>query len=343
MSDNRPIHEVHPELFHYTNADGLAGILRSQSLWGTHWQYLNDAGELRHFSEKLPYLLKAARIAVAEELARNRDDFKEWADSLGGIENIVDTEVQGLVELFQESVAHPDPAQQIFEFYVTSFCTPEGSFEEVRTHGLLSMWRCYGAGGYALVFDTAALVDLLTKEAKAWPARIELGDVGYSCDSSDVLDSRINALPELRKIFSETMFDSQDAFEKMLEPLMSCFTYYKHWAFAEEREVRLTTILNGERMRTINAQDGTTWRERERHNQCGAPRIHLFEDIGHRLPIKRVIVGPGPHKLVREGELRALLEELNLDIPVVLSNIPLRFSLTNGADEGASLPKMAVP
>jgi hypothetical protein len=41
------------------------------------------------------------------------------------------------------------------------------------------------------------------------------------------------------------MFDSQDAFEKMLEPLMSCFTYYKHWAFAEEREVRLTTILNG--------------------------------------------------------------------------------------------------
>lgn len=125
--------------------------------------------------------------------------------------------------------------------------------------------------------------------------------------------------------YSESKFDSQDAFERMLEPLTSCFTYYKHWAFAEEREVRLTTILNGERMRTIHAQEGTTWRERERHIQCGAPRIHLFEDIGHRLPIKRVIVGPGPHKAVREGELRALLEELNLDIPVALSNIPLRF------------------
>ena len=132
MPDNRPIQEFHPELFHYTGTDGLAGILRSQSLWGTHWQYLNDAGELRHFSEKLSPLLKESRIAVAEEFARNGDDFKEWADSLGGIESIVDEEVQGLVELFQESVAHPDPAKQIFEFYVTSFCTPEGAFEDAR-------------------------------------------------------------------------------------------------------------------------------------------------------------------------------------------------------------------
>ena len=81
------------------------------------------------------------------------------------------------------------------------------------------------------------------EEAKAWPAKMVLGDVGYSCDPPDVLDSRINALPELRKIFSESKFDSQDAFEKMLEPLTSCFTYYKHWAFAEEREVRLTSAL----------------------------------------------------------------------------------------------------
>jgi hypothetical protein len=327
MSNNRPIHEVHPKLFHYTSEDGLAGILRSQSLWGTHWQYLNDAGELQHFSEKLPDLLKASRIAEAEKFARNNYDFKEWADSLGGIENIVDTEVQELVKLFQESVAHPDPAKQIFEYYVTSFCTPEGSFEDVRTHGLLSMWRCYGAGGYALVLDTAALDSLLREEVKAWPAKIVLGDVGYSCDPPNVLDSRVNALPELRKIFSESTFDSQDAFETMLEPLTNCFTYYKHWAFAEEREVRLITTLNGERMRTIHAQKGTAWRER--HIQHGVPRIHLFEGIGRRLPIKRIIVGPGLDRAVCESKLRVLLEELNLNIPVALSNIPLRFKLTN--------------
>lgn len=309
MLDDRPVHEVHPELFHYTSAGGLAGILRSQSLWSTHWQYLNDAGELRHFSEKLPSLLKNERIAVAEEFARNR---------------LVDAEVQGLVQMFQDSVVPPDPTRQIFEFYVTSFCTPEGSFEEVRSHGLLSMWRCYGNGGYALVFDTAELDLLLRKEAKVWPSRIVFGDVGYSCDPPNVLDSRIAALPELRKKFSESMFDSQEAFEVILEPLLDCFIHYKHWAFAEEREVRLTTILNGEQIRAVGTKDGTTRRERERHNQDGVPRIHLLEGLGHRLPIKRVIVGPGPHQPAREAELRVLLEELKLDTPVVLSNIPLR-------------------
>lgn len=325
MLDDRPLDKVHPELFHYTSAEGLSGILRSQSLWGTHWQYLNDGGELQHFSRKLPSLLKDARIAAAEELARNRKDFKTWADSLGGVGNLVDSEVQGLAQVFHESVVHPDPTRQLFEFYVTSFCTPDGSFEEVRTHGLLSMWRCYGTGGYALVFDTAELDRLLRLETEAWPSKIELGDVGYSCDSPDVLDSRITALSELRNQFSSGIFDSPETLETVLAPLLSCFIHYKHWAFAEEREVRLTTILNGQQMRTVHAQEGTTWRERERHTQGGASRIHLFEGLGHRLPIRRIIVGPGPHQSTREAELRALLEILKLDIPVVLSNIPLRF------------------
>ena len=324
MLDDRPVHEVHPELLHYTNADGLMGILREQSLWSTHLHYLNDARELRHFSEKLPSLLKDVRIAAAEEFARNRIDFKEWAEAQGGIEELVDAEVQGLVQVFQDSVVPPDPTRQIFEFYVTSFCTPEGSFEEVRSHGLLSMWRCYGNGGYALVFDTAELDRLLREEAKVWPSRIVFGDVGYSCDPPNVLDSRIAALPELRKKFSESMFDSQEAFEVILEPLLDCFIHYKHWAFAEEREVRLTTILNGEQIRAVGMKDGATRRERERYNQDGVTRIHLLEGLGHRLPIKRVIVGPGSHQPEREAELRVLLEELKLDTPVVLSNIPLR-------------------
>ena len=325
MLDDRPLHKVHPELFHYTDTGGLTGILRSQSLWGTHWQSLNDRGELQYFSsKKLPSLLKTARLAAAEEFARNREDFKPWADAQGGIENLVDSEVLGLAQAFQESVTHPDPAQRIFEYYVTSFCTPEGAPDEARTHGLLSMWRYYGKGGYSLVFDTAELDCLLRLEEKAWSSRMELGEVGYSCDSPDVLDSRITALPKFREALSKSKFDSPEAFEPMLEPLLSCSIHYKHWAFAEEREVRLTTILNGRRMLAVDAQEGTTPREREHHTQCGASRIHLFEDLGRRLPITRIIVGPGCQQPAREAELRALLEKLNLKISVALSNIPLR-------------------
>jgi hypothetical protein len=32
-----------PTLFHYTDATGLLGILRSCSLWATHFQSLNDS------------------------------------------------------------------------------------------------------------------------------------------------------------------------------------------------------------------------------------------------------------------------------------------------------------
>jgi hypothetical protein len=324
--DDRPLHEVHPELFHYTDAVGLDGILRSQSLWGTHWQYLNDAGELRHFSEKLPSLLKSARIALAGELARNRNGFKEWAESQGGIEGLVDAEIQELVRVFQDSIVPSDPKQQIFEFYITSFCTPEGSFEEVRTHGLLSMWRGYANGGYALVFDTTKLDRLLRIEAEEWPSRMVLGDVGYSCDPPHELNSRITSFAELREKLSESSLDLPEAFEVLLEPLMDCFIHFKHWAFAEEREVRLTTILNGGHMRAVHEDDGTARRERERdrHVKDGKTHIHLFEGLGHRLPIKRVIVGPGADQPTRAAELSALLEELKLDIPMVLSNIPLR-------------------
>ena len=38
--------EEHPELFHYTSAADLQGLLRSQTLWATHAEYLNDAAEI---------------------------------------------------------------------------------------------------------------------------------------------------------------------------------------------------------------------------------------------------------------------------------------------------------
>src|ERR1035438_7607556 len=37
-----------PDLFHYTNATGLLGIVRSRSLWATHFQSMNDPSEMRY-------------------------------------------------------------------------------------------------------------------------------------------------------------------------------------------------------------------------------------------------------------------------------------------------------
>ena len=39
------VFEEYPSLFHYTTSAGLDGILTSQTLWCTHYKYLNDSQE----------------------------------------------------------------------------------------------------------------------------------------------------------------------------------------------------------------------------------------------------------------------------------------------------------
>jgi hypothetical protein len=51
-----------PELFHYTDMNGLGGILESNSLWGTHFSQLNDSTEVM-----------LLRLSMTERLASRLD------------------------------------------------------------------------------------------------------------------------------------------------------------------------------------------------------------------------------------------------------------------------------
>lgn len=331
MPSEHPVHEAHPELFHYTSVGGLDGILRSQCLWATDWRHLNDAKELEHFANVLPQLIKPGRVELVNQRVRQDDEFKRWVTANGGVELLCEEESRGLAKALLESVVNPDPKEQLLEFYVASLCTPEGAYEGVRTHGLLSQWRYYGQdGGYAIALDTAELDGLMRLENDRWKCRISLGDVGYSSDPLDVLESRIEALPSLLNAINVCKFDSAKNCEPLLDPLLQCFIHYKHWCFSDEREVRLVAVLNGPKMRKAHEEEGTAWLERERHYYNDVPRIHLFDGLEvserpHRLPITRILVGPGPGQRERETKLLALLDELHYEIPVTLSDMPIRF------------------
>jgi hypothetical protein len=41
--------DVHPALYHYMTLAGVQGIDTDQTLWATHWRYLNDAMEILMF------------------------------------------------------------------------------------------------------------------------------------------------------------------------------------------------------------------------------------------------------------------------------------------------------
>ncbi|EFD2622350.1 hypothetical protein CK189_005805, partial [Escherichia coli] len=36
------------KIYHYTDLNGLKGIIESGSLWATHFSFLNDSNELSH-------------------------------------------------------------------------------------------------------------------------------------------------------------------------------------------------------------------------------------------------------------------------------------------------------
>jgi hypothetical protein len=104
-------------LFHYTNADGLLGILSSRKFWATHMKYLNDSSELSYGSA-----LVADRIA---NLAKQYESVPQWKAFL--------------------DLAHMNrnAFEGFLEAYAICFCT-EGD--------LLSQWRGYGSsgGGYSI-------------------------------------------------------------------------------------------------------------------------------------------------------------------------------------------------
>ena len=320
--------EKHPELFHYTDFFGVVGILESQSLRATHWRCLNDKEEVKQFQELLPELLRSAFEREYNALAKTDKALKILVNNGASLNSIYRHDAEIWADLMYEALIDEEPNKRFFEVFITSFCTPDGDYKEVRNHGLLSQWRCYGKnGGYALVFDTEALLRLMRQEENAWKCVWSCGPVTYS---SEDLSQQFEALSDFKKALSTCNFRTNDSIEPILSPFLRCAAHYKHWAFFEEREVRLVIILNGKKMTEAFGNEGQrTLSSFSRENGTVVPCLNVFEglpsDRSFRLPIKRIIVGPGSEQLEREKKLKAFLAEKKYDIAVTCSEIPLRF------------------
>jgi hypothetical protein len=120
--------EATPErLYHYTDATGLLGIVRSGVIWASNAGFLNDSSELVH--------VKHVYGSVTEKLKDKYD--------LAGINNLLDA--LGRISI--------DIATQNYDVFVSCFCA---------TGDLLSQWRGYPpwGGGYAIGFSAARLPKL---------------------------------------------------------------------------------------------------------------------------------------------------------------------------------------
>lgn len=307
---NNPLHEEHPELTHYTTADGLKGIVESKTLWATHAGFLNDSEEVNgFFNNRLGIILKPElQMYVSESLEQCLSEFL---------------------------AALREAQEQTQDHYVTSFCTAED--EWVSQNGLLSQWRGYGQdGGYAIVFDTKGLDSLLRKDAGRYHDSEEtlvFGDVQYDQGIeglSFIRDEQVlNHVQSVRDSFAACL-KKEESWEdyKAFNSIAVLSTLWKHRGFKEEREVRIVVGEPSPKIQRELANEVTTpFRGIYAFPRDGivVPCIHLFEDQGlETFPIQRIIVGPHLDKVQRKKAVEILLKNHGIDAEVTVSAIPFR-------------------
>ncbi|OGS98104.1 MAG: hypothetical protein A3F73_11525 [Gallionellales bacterium RIFCSPLOWO2_12_FULL_59_22] len=296
---------LHPELFHYTTAAGLAGILKDKSLWATHSSCVNDEEEIFGFYDRiLPSILRPILPQISDS------DFKK------------------IISGFKVA------ASLWHDYYITSFATTDDKL--VSENGLLSQWRAYGSdGGYAIALDTAALDDVLRKEGESYPEiEYHLGNVQYRLNDNRRTDDQDTdgMIENLEKAFKEFVgSEKKKGAADLAKWLTTLSLFFKHNGFEEEKEVRLVLAQLGPGLESESELQSV-----KQHPVCTRARngeivpyvelsVREINNVRQHLPIKRIIVGPHRDKHDRKRAVQLLLKQhgLNPDI-VTISDIPYR-------------------
>ena len=320
------ISEVYPRLYHYTNEQGLYGILENQCVWATHYKFLNDYSEIELFRKKLIEFLYPLVLEDYKELIPKYPNAQEFISGKGGLSAVVRHDNELFVNSSYEALSNG--------IYIASFCT-EHTDNYINENGLLSQWRAYGGdGGFAIVFKTQVLEEMRSSEYDAFHYEGFLfDDVVYSDDEEkyklDLSEPLLKISTYQKEMFKQALqrkqelLDAKDAYSSFVQ----CITRYKHRGFKEEQEVRIVTIpialdrsyqeIAGDEHCKSKPEKEPKFRDK---NGRSTPYIELFRSLDSPLPIEKIIVGPHKDKDSRAAALRIRLR--NTDIEVTVSEIP---------------------
>ncbi len=323
----KSVTEVYAQLYHYTTAAGLKGIVESQQLRATNIAYLNDSEEhTGFFDRRLPYLLEEPVRSVAEKMA-STEQGQNQIEANGGLEHVIQQDIQNLVDTFRTVTL------KLNKPYITAFC---GVPKQSPDDGLLSQWRGYGTdGGYAIVFETDELQRLLDEESKNFHYQFYVwGDVEYY-DQDTLQNAPHPETIEWEKAVQKAISgffstNKREELDGLVEPITALSCTHKHKGFAEESEVRIVAIPSNAELFKL-AQDSGDKRPRkpvqfEMKNGVLVPYIMLFgrPSAGDaiKLPIRKIIVGPHPDKYKRQKAVELMLEQNGVVAEVTVSDIP---------------------
>jgi hypothetical protein len=280
-------------LWHYTDADGLLGILNSRRIRATHVAHLNDPSELVHGEE--------LAVSVASDLANSLAK-----DSGNDIAIAALTRFRlnwGTIRLSAS-----------WEIFAASFCNDQGN--------RLSQWRGYGGAGsgYSLGFKRVAI------SIEDYPHL--LVQVRYPEDpNTEKLRSSFDAIVAAVQLSVAAGAERESVIALALAKLNIVAQVFalkvKHAGFSEENEWRLVAIPG------IATGKGNPRIQYRPSNRGIVPYVAL--PIGdastRRLPLHMIKVGPSNNPGASVRAVKELLKSLkypDADSLVEHSGIPYR-------------------
>jgi Protein of unknown function (DUF2971) len=327
--------DISPYLYHYTNEQGLKGILENQCLWATHYKFLNDFSETALFKEALTEYMYFHILADYKQNLPEEPNIKEKIARHGGLETIAKKESMQFAEVNYEIL--------VDEVYITSFSKHWSDNEYVNNNGILSQWRAYGGdGGYVIVLNSEALDERIACENQTLLyGEVRLTDVIYSHYDEHKLLLLLQDIANYDQEQRENIRSNRGELEpgsklrgRAYRSMAEGITCYKHRGFIEEHEARIVTMFpplpNDEKKLFKLDKSERVEKERKFRSKNGTqvPYIELFRPYDkflpirklQPLPIEKIIVGPHKDKELRAANLRVILR--NTGIKVTISDIP---------------------
>lgn len=287
---------------HYTTAQGLLGICRSNVLWATCAQYSNDRSEAIYGAE------------ITKALFPNLDPPER---SVLGV---------SLAVVVGKPLFAPQNVREYgsLDAFTVSFC---------KSKDLLSQWRGYGPKlGFEIRFsgmtvgNSRPAKDVVSLRSDAmfvelW-AKVEYDPRAQQNMIAEIMSGIASVRKEL---------EAEPYFDAFHHPLLTHFSLIeiarwvhsvKHPKFEEEQEWRIMAFLNSAPYGPLATRvAGMEFRE----GQHGVvPYIELRPTNG-KLPISEVVCGPGAHESLTPKAVELLLAKYGYgDIKVTTSEVPLR-------------------
>ena len=264
-----------PELiYHYTDASALISIIGNAMLRASDALYLNDERELRAGNDAF---VRAAR--QPHNLKKI-----ERSEGLGSIRKSIVAAILNVPEKV-DLVGPLEPNAP--RVYVACFC---------KHRDLLSQWRSYGHGGYAIGFDRVLLghnanpmgMARVADERTAGRLNTDLVQVVYQ-------DHEADALIEEADPFGGATAFSVNSHERA--SALKAPASIKDRGFSEEKDWRLIDIK----------PDPSA--EPEEHYRSAVGSVVPYIELAFPRPaVREIVVGPGGDSRLRVGAIKRLLE-----------------------------------